>query len=91
MNLSWQASNVICWKWSGFGFCRPRRSGGGACGGGPGSVDVGDLAVEAVLVQIAAGRLDPARGSYAPAFQGSNPAARISRSTVFSASSSSVA
>ena len=41
----------------------PRRSGGEACGGGPGSVDVDDLAVEAVLVQVAARRLDPARGS----------------------------
>jgi hypothetical protein len=44
----------------------PRRySGAGTCGGGPGSVDVDNLAVEPVLVQVAGRRLDPACGRHA--------------------------
>ncbi|TVZ07333.1 hypothetical protein EAS64_08615 [Trebonia kvetii] len=45
-----------------------RLSGAGTCGGGPGSDDVDDLAIEPVLMQVARRRLDPPCGSYAAGF-----------------------
>ena len=42
------------------GLLPPQHSGAGTCGGGPGPVDVGNLAIEPVLMQVADRRLDRA-------------------------------
>jgi hypothetical protein len=73
------------------GLLPPRRSGAETCGGGPGSIKVDDLAVEAVLMQVTAGRLDPACRASAAGLPRLEPGARISRSIVLSVASSSVA
>jgi hypothetical protein len=61
------------------------------CDGGARLVEIDELAVQAELVEVAAGRLDRSGVGDPAAFNGSKPAALMSRSTVVAAASSSVA